>query len=67
MHHGEQQRCDPEHMVVGEQGEQAQDGNQLHLHMMAAVRYPLRQGMQLEIEIADHQHYSDQKNNHAHH
>jgi hypothetical protein len=40
--------CNPEGMIVGEQRQQTQNGNDLELHFLRPVRDPLGQGVQAQ-------------------
>jgi hypothetical protein len=62
-----QQARHPEDVHVGEEGEQAQYGDDLELQFVGLVRHALGQGVQPQEQEADRQHGDHQKHRHDHH
>src|SRR5438552_3799551 len=54
-------------MVVGKQRQQAQHSHDFELKLVRPVRHPLRQRMQMQIQIADSQNGADQEDSNAYH
>ena len=57
----------PEQVVVREQRQQAQHGHDFKLELLRLVGHPLRQRVQVQIEIADRENGDDQENADADH
>ena len=60
--HGEEQADHPEQVVVREQRQQTQHGHDFKLELLRLVGHPLRQRVQVQIEIADQENGADQDN-----
>ena len=65
--HGEEQADHPEQVVVREQRQQAQHGHDFKLELLRLVGHPLRQRVQVQIEVTDRENGDDQKNADADH
>ena len=42
----------------------AKDGHDLHLHLAGAMRHVFRQGMELEVQVADDEDHRENENDH---
>ena len=60
----EQQRRDPEDVVMGEERNQRQDGDKLKMRAPLAMGHLLGQGVQLEVEDPQSENQQDDKNRH---
>jgi hypothetical protein len=54
-------------MVVGKQGQQAQHSDNFEVKLVRPVRHPLRQSVQMQIQIANSQNGGDQEDSDSDH
>ena len=64
LHERQQQPDDPVNMVVREQGDQRQDGNDFILHLLGPMGHVLGKGMKTQIQDPDQEHDQGQKDHH---
>ena len=53
--HRKQQPRNPKNMIVGEQGNQRQNRDDLHLHLACPMSAPFRNSMELKVQVPDHE------------
>ena len=64
LHERQQQSDDPVKMVVREQRDQRQDGNDLVLNLLGAMGHVLGKGMKTQIQDPDQEHDQGEKDDH---
>src|SRR3954464_2087424 len=67
VHQGEEQAGHPEDMLMREESQQAQDGDDFELQLLRFVSHPLRKSVQTQKHVADCKNRDDQDDSHRYH